>query len=331
MANGGRQLWLLLSFFGLFVSIYFIFTLFNHFEQVVNEEGPGITLRWTYALRLTGGLIFLLILIVTIRIIVKLFGGRHKRTRVFISYFHEYSDIASEIRHALELDNMRVALIPFSDYEYDKLIAAVRKEIVLCDCVIVIPGKNRSFVDAEVLAASVLVKPMLFIDIGHRTAPDTALSGYPVFQWKIIKKLECKAIPYFIRFITPNCCDEITRTAGIIKNSLSHGFILSFAIAVISYAMEIISLPLGINYPVIIEDYSERTFWILYCLLLIYVLVLGLFQIFKVDIIARQLSVTGTRTKEKLISLLRSTYDSKLRVRALLISSLENEMMQRRG
>jgi hypothetical protein len=328
MKNRGRMLWLLLSFVGIFVASYYIFTIVDSFNQYFDEESQLVVLRWTYILWFTVGAISVFFLIVLARIVVKALHGRYKSTRVFISYFHEYSDIALKIHSALKSENIYVALIPFSNYEYDKLIEEVRKKIIECNCVIVIPGENRSFVDAEILAASVIIKPIVFIDAGHNKIPDTAFSGYPVFRWKKINKLECKALVYLIRLITPNCSDEVVRATRIIKKSIFLYIVLSFTVIIISSIIEMIALPLGFNV-IKIEDYSQEIFWIVYCVMVIRMLAHSLFQIYIASKIVRQLSITGTRTQEELISMIRSICDSKLRVRALLIYSLENELMQR--
>ena len=289
MSKQGRLLWLLLSFIGIFVAVLFIYTFIGVFKQYLDEEGASITLRWTYIFWFTVGSISVLFLIILARIIAKVFHGRYKNTRVFISYFHEHSDIVSQIHTALEKEGAYVAIVPFLKYNYDTLIDVVRRDIIKCDCVIVIHGENRSFVDAEILAASVLSKPIILIDVGHNKTPDTALSGYPVFSWEKISKLECKALAYLIRLITPNCKDEFVRNIRIAKKSLSLYIPLALTTIVLSYIIEIIALPFGIKNTILVEDYSQEMFWMVYCIMVFRILILSLFQIRLANKIVRQL------------------------------------------
>lgn len=104
--------------------------------------------------------------------------------RVFISYYHENVNVAKAIAGSLDRSRcIETFLIPFQSADFDETITQIRKGIQNSSLLIVLPGPDRSFVDAEVLAASALNKPVLFVRTERSTLPDTALSGYPVLSW----------------------------------------------------------------------------------------------------------------------------------------------------
>ncbi|MFT3957312.1 MAG: hypothetical protein QM722_23900 [Piscinibacter sp.] len=106
------------------------------------------------------------------------------RRRVFISFHHGNEPVAVQVQAALRASGYDARRIPFrADVTHDELLATVQSEIRACHVMICIPGKEASFVEHEVLAASTLRKMILFIlDEQAARRPNTAFYGYPCFR-----------------------------------------------------------------------------------------------------------------------------------------------------
>ena len=141
------------------------------------------------------GLILLLIAVQT----------RWRPLRVFISYKHAYQDIADEIRRFLHQQGrvFKVEMLDFQERSHDQTIAEVRRMIRHSDMMICIPDPaNPSFVNAEILAMSVLQKPIVLIrHQKEQLLPHTALSGYPVLLADALRKRKFHPLAAYCRFI----------------------------------------------------------------------------------------------------------------------------------
>ena len=172
--------------------IFFIiatpFVLYSYFF-VDHSKIPADALRFQWVdwmshfLYLSGGGLVLIFLICAILY----FTAKGGKVAVFVSYFHKNAVIAKEVAEALSCRQIRVLHIPFDDYDYDEVISSVRKKVQSCDVVVSVPGPDRSFVDAEVFAASALRKPIIFIRADQSRLPDTAYTGYPVLNWSELR------------------------------------------------------------------------------------------------------------------------------------------------
>jgi hypothetical protein len=134
-------------------------------------------------------------------ILDSLIKNRFGPVKVFISYFHKNAQVAERIANQLASSKIDVDLIPFKTGDYDEIITDVRDGIANSSLLVVIPGDDRSFVDAEVLAASTLRKPIVFIKTKASTLPDTAYTGYPSLDWERLNKVDTQALSNFIVFI----------------------------------------------------------------------------------------------------------------------------------
>ena len=102
---------------------------------------------------------------------------------VFITYQHDAENIAKQVAEYLERNNMRILFLAYQPRGHDATLEEVRSNLRKSHLVLTIPGHNKSFVDAEILAASVLKRPIVFIKLPELTTlPDTAFEGYPVLD-----------------------------------------------------------------------------------------------------------------------------------------------------
>jgi len=125
-----------------------------------------------------------LVLFATVVAVVALqvLASRWRKLRVFVTYQNAVAELAAEITEALRKHGLDAEFIPFLERDHDKLIQDVRQRLRRCDAVVAVPGEVKSFIDAELLSASTLRKPIVIVK--HRpgqTLPDTAYRGYPVF------------------------------------------------------------------------------------------------------------------------------------------------------
>lgn len=114
---------------------------------------------------------------------------RYRKPRVFISFKHIHEAKAKEIGRRVEQAGMEVLRLPFGDYGHDEIVEFVRQALRKADAVVVIPdAESASFVDAELLAASVRRIPIALIQYQERQfQPRTLLRGYPVFDYSCLE------------------------------------------------------------------------------------------------------------------------------------------------
>jgi hypothetical protein len=128
---------------------------------------------------------------------------RKRRTRIFISFHHKREPIADALADEMTKYGIRAEKLPFVERpDHDTLVYQVIHQIRDCDICVCVPGKSRSWVDAEVLAASTAEKPVLVViveaDAPH--LPDTALKGYPVFALERLQRPQRKGFRILARF-----------------------------------------------------------------------------------------------------------------------------------
>jgi hypothetical protein len=91
--------------------------------------------------------------------------SKFKKPRVFISYPREHFDTAKQIASALA----KLGIIPLyeapASQAHDALLANLRSKLRGCDVLILVAPFRDSFADAEVLAASVMAKPIIILSI----------------------------------------------------------------------------------------------------------------------------------------------------------------------
>ena len=302
------------------------------FHEAYKESaniGTSMSTFWLYI----SAYIWIILIIFTAWVALKamlllFYRGTRNRT-IFISFHHNYHEIANTITDALQNSKIEVTLIKFSHYNYDSLISMVKNALINCDCVIVIPGDDISFVDAEVLSASVLNKPIFFIAPMHNVIPDTALSGYPIFSWDVISRNRCSAIAYFVRLIAPSASEYVLRSAAVIKDAFLFAtiriFIILFAISTVEVMVSIACFRCSIW----ITQIEEGFFAILICFYTTALIIFSAIDMKKFDNISRQTATSG-QTKKILIDLLKYPRDSQEDSRKILIEAILNEEIARR-
>jgi hypothetical protein len=144
---------------------------------------------------------------------------------VFVTFHHGNKAWLDKIVQYLEASRIQVLYLSFEPREHDSVLQEVARNLRQCDLVISIPGDQKSFVDAEILAATSLQKPVIFVkDPGLRDLPDTALSGYPVFNAECLEKRQWAPLVRFCHYAGRHWRESyraIQRTAVECKNTLT--------------------------------------------------------------------------------------------------------------
>ena len=134
-----------------------------------------------------------------------LFYTQWRSVRVFISYKNEYTEIAKELKHFFEnqAKGFRVEMLAFAKRQHDETVSEVRDMIRRSDIMVCIPDPEApSFVNAEILAMSVLGKPIVLVrHHKDQQLPHTALSGYPVLELEKLRKYKLKPLADYCTFI----------------------------------------------------------------------------------------------------------------------------------
>ena len=120
---------------------------------------------------------------------------------VFVTFHHGRKAWLDKIVQCLETSRIQVLYLRFEPREHDSVLQEVARNLRQCDLVISIPGDEKSFVDAEILAATSLQKPVIFIkDPTLQDLPDTALSGYPVFSAECLEQRQWVPLVRFCQY-----------------------------------------------------------------------------------------------------------------------------------
>jgi TPR repeat protein len=111
--------------------------------------------------------------------------GRWRRARIFVSYQHQFEDIATGIAAKLKTKKLSPIKLPFLDNpEHNSLLDTVKEGISHSDIVVCIPGEKPSFVENEVAMAFSMEKPLIFVSTNDYLSriPNTAKRGYPIIN-----------------------------------------------------------------------------------------------------------------------------------------------------
>lgn len=114
--------------------------------------------------------------------LIDLLTSRWRRIRVFISFQHEREDEAAKAESILSQHSIKPFLLSYGEREHDDVLEIVNRELDKCDALVVFPGRERSFVDGEILVVASRRKPVLIVRHESGFLPDTAYRGYPVFN-----------------------------------------------------------------------------------------------------------------------------------------------------
>jgi hypothetical protein len=129
---------------------------------------------------------------------------RKRRTRVFISFQHEREPIADMLANEMTKCSIRAEKLLFKEnQDSDTLLRQVTQQIRDCDICVCVPGNRPSFVESEVLAASVARKPVVFVLIEAEAPhlPNTAMKGYPVFALERLQRKGFRILASFCSYL----------------------------------------------------------------------------------------------------------------------------------
>jgi len=177
----------------------------SYFSQYKHHHQPGLVNPILQLLQQFGWMLLLslaVVMLVGIFSLLQTLAGKWRTVNVFISYEHQHATIVSHLEAILKDRWIKPVFIPFAPTEHDTLIENVRRRIKSSDLLVVIPGQDKSFVDAEILAASMLEKPILFLRIANnQRTPDTSFKGYPVFDLQKLEQYQYMPLKRFILYI----------------------------------------------------------------------------------------------------------------------------------
>ena len=167
--------------------------------------------------------------------LILLFRTRFRKPVVFISFKHIHEEKAIDLETRLKAENFEVERLAFSpNYSHDEVVNQVLIKLQKADVVVTIPdAKNASFVDSELLAASVLKIPIVLIQYQKQQAqPGTLLLGYPVFNYQCVQEKQFLPLFRFLRFATRSSRDYLNQVIRIFRQMFDPITLLGFGIVV---------------------------------------------------------------------------------------------------
>ncbi|MFZ1008722.1 MAG: hypothetical protein WAN65_17930 [Candidatus Sulfotelmatobacter sp.] len=255
-------------------------------ERTYTREGWLIVIAFA-------GLLFMFVMV--------LVSSRWRASRLFVSYHAGDFELARRMGDSLEGQGFVVYIEPPGPVNHDVILARLRVLVDACDAVLVIPGRERSFVDAEVFAVSVAKKPVVVIAASaDDTLPDTVLCGYPTFLLDDLLRAGFKPLSAFLRFQFMHWLDSLSTLGEAIRViwavHVGIGVLLGISLIVagwISFRWFLfISAPIdSIQYPILLLSFAIITIYRLYARL-------------KAASITRQVIITGNVTTASLQRLL---------------------------
>ena len=113
----------------------------------------------------------------------------HWRPSLFISYHHSHQTLSGEMEDELRVRQFQPLRIEYREgAAHQEIVATSVVKIRACDLLMSIPGSAQSFVEAEVLSASTLEKPVVFlVSENGGSLPNTASKTYPVFSLERVR------------------------------------------------------------------------------------------------------------------------------------------------
>lgn len=201
------------------------------------ERGLGLP-----ALHLGGRMLQSLLLLVEICVLILLVAAaliRYRKPRVFISFKHIHEEKATEIARQTERAGMKVLRLPFGNYGHDEIVEFVRQALRKADAVVVIPdAESASFVDAELLAASVRRIPIALIQYQERQfQPRTLLRGYPVFDYACLEAGGFESLNRYLWFSAGHPREYVRMAGRIFAVFLEPVNWIVFSIMLVSMAL----------------------------------------------------------------------------------------------
>lgn len=156
-------------------------------------------------------------------VILQIAHGRWRRIRVFVSYHLADHSVALQLAAALRKHDILADVYYCASATHDDIVDAVTKRLRQADAMLVLPGTTASFVDAEILAASVAKRTVTMIAVENvDTLPNTAYSGYPVFIYSELQKRNFVPLAEYLRFVHS---DFVSFTELVLERHLCFGLL----------------------------------------------------------------------------------------------------------
>lgn len=140
------------------------------------------------------------VLLLSIPLVASLFRPRFV---VFVSYHHERAGELDAVCRAVEAAGAQARFVPYrTEADHDQLIDKIQRLIEESHLVVCLPGGKKSFLDAEVFAATFARKFLVFlVEFPHGSLPDTAQRSFPVFRRRLSELGGHTALGDLISFI----------------------------------------------------------------------------------------------------------------------------------
>ena len=132
------------------------------------------------------------------------------KVHVFLGYQHDHESRTAQVAQALRAQQLKVNYVPFQPREHDEVIAKVLDEIRQADVLVFLPGKEASFADSEIFAASYARKPIIMLKtLDGQMITNTSLRGYPVLEFAKLEEKDFLPLGRFIHFVARSRKDTL--------------------------------------------------------------------------------------------------------------------------
>lgn len=190
-----------------------LYGMYRYFSKVNGLGLPGFLKLLLNNIKQLGWMVsFAAATVIIVGLIILLQGllGKWRRVRIFLSYQHQHAPLVSKLESILKTKWIKPYLIPFLPADHDTIIEKVQRSIKDSDLLIILPGLEKSFVDAEIMLASSLKKPIIFLKISDdQKIPDTSYRGYPVFDLQKLEEYRFRPLKRFILYVTQSSKDVL--------------------------------------------------------------------------------------------------------------------------
>lgn len=194
------------------------------------------------ALSFSGRLLQLLLLAAEVCMAVLLIAAaliRYRKPRVFISFKHVHEEKAEALAAQLAQAGLKVLRLPFGQYSHDEIVDYVRQALRKADALVAVPdAENVSFVDAELMAASVRRIPIALMQYQERQfQPTTLLRGYPVFDYNCLTTKDFEPLKRYLWFSARHPREYLRMAGRIFKVFFDSVNWMVFGILIAVYAL----------------------------------------------------------------------------------------------
>jgi hypothetical protein len=131
-------------------------------------------------------------------------GTKLRPVKIFISFKHDYENIASELEQGLSSRDIEMVKLPFdSRRTHDDVVKESLDAVSAADGVVVVPGPEPSWMANELGHAVGSRKPILVIKhLPGQHLSDSLYQGYPVFTWEKLHPNGLSPVQRFLTFAT---------------------------------------------------------------------------------------------------------------------------------